>query len=173
MIQTTLRDGGRGFEPFDTRVVDSGRALMSFIEFEVGYGGIVTGFTDGSVTVETRVLGTVDRVTYEGSEEELQPFLEATLLIAQYYDAQREDGWKILSKKVMDFTGGNPRLITMGMGMFQGAGILRILFLYFASAGSEAVLKKLEELPPRDLKPMCSLVLIDKATAEDVLSLLE
>lgn len=74
---TTTRYDGR-YEHTIKRSLTQGRAVISLIRFELGFGGTVTHITPTKVVVQTPVFGKMDVTAFEGGKEEMRPLVEGT-----------------------------------------------------------------------------------------------
>ena len=67
--QTRLKDG-RVYD-FGVRICDLHKALMIFVECELGFGGRIVSASDTEVVTETHVLGDKDLTSISGTPAEV------------------------------------------------------------------------------------------------------
>lgn len=82
----------------DERPVD--RALISLVKYELGYGGVITQLTKTKIVVNTRILNCSDIVTFEGSENDMRPLVEAASLYCQAAQTMRPAITEIVADKL-------------------------------------------------------------------------
>lgn len=70
----------------DTWERDWQQTLSHLLKYEFGFGGRVVSVSETELVVQTRVLASVDTMTYTGSAEEMAPLVEA----ARYWLASLE-----------------------------------------------------------------------------------
>ena len=115
---------------------DRDKALRSFIEFELGYGGVITELCQDPkaeeqyVQVTTRIMNKRDVTTYKGTLEELKPFYEIAYLSIAYEEGLRESNFEPIIDALMELTKGVPLMIKMGEGIVRGSHIARVAIAY-------------------------------------------
>ena len=107
------------------RQVTVGRALESFLVYELGYGGRVTRVFPELIEVKTVIPGWVDRVLFQGTEKELAPLLQALTVFLQVKQKPSivvDSVWKQLE--------GENALILSHLGpILVGASIVKLTVL--------------------------------------------
>lgn len=163
----------------DVHERDANQTLRAFIEYELGYGGQITGVDSDkddshhSVEVTTFVLGMRDVTVYEGSFDEMRPFYEVAYLAEAHHDTLLKKNFEPIIDEIMDVTSGNPLLIKMSEGIIRGSHIARAAMAYICSFQDLEFMKTLlgSKLPLKDLSAAHELI-VSGATQEDIKDLL-
>lgn len=102
------------------------KAMNVFISCELGFGGVLMEVTPTRVVVETKVMGCLDKTTFEGTEEAMA-LVYKTAHISNHvrHLSLSTEHINHLAKEMMDFSKGSPRIIAMAAGMFLGAGVVK------------------------------------------------
>lgn len=122
VFQCRTKDGGHHTQPSFGKSIE--RALIHLVVYELGYGGMVTDITETSVSVSTKIMGCLDKVTFKGTAEEMKALrMVAAAHAGSWLTAQDEmieATVKTLNRTLGD-KAGSPMLLTMCAGFAQGA----------------------------------------------------
>lgn len=124
-IQASRVKSGEHFDQ-GVRSVSVGRATESLLRFELGFGGVVSKFSEFEIVVVTHVLGCVDTTVFSGSSSEMKTLLVGAALYSQF----RGERFDVDVDKLIKSTRGSPLLITAWGGL-----VFRNSFLVFRIAG--------------------------------------
>lgn len=105
----------------------SGKAVVSLIRYELGYGGSITDVTSTRIEVRTSMMGRYDITTWEGSEEEMEPLLRA---ISVWYGVKQKRGAKYstsFAQKLIKSGLNKPIHVAMGAILAQGGLVVPVL----------------------------------------------
>lgn len=179
MIEVSERWDGSRLDFRDTYTKDRDKALRSFIEYELGYGGVITELCQDPkaeeqyVQVTTRVMGKRDVTTYKGTLEELKPFYEIAYLSIAYEESLRKSNFEPIIDTLMEVTKGVPLLIKMSEGIVRGSHTARVAIAYLLAFEDLEFMQKVIKsgVPFKDLMATHELV-CGGASRQDVESLL-
>lgn len=153
------------------RVVDAGEALKLLVQYELGYGGELTVVAPTAVAVRTVVLGCVDVTTFVPTDVDNLESMKLIQTAAIYHqacilalDKSGESGpfSEHEIKVITERSGGNPRLISMGAGMFVGAARAKRVYILLMEPESEEVMKTLAQKSLTDLHELVCFKHIEK-----------
>ena len=117
-------------------------ALQLLVEFELGYGGRVADVGPAFIETHTEVLGCKDRLTFKGSEKDMEPLLA---VCAASHGLFRE---AILNDKVGDalikVTKGKPLLLCNYGPILVGTGVMKGVMSQLLNLSDVEKIKKLK-----------------------------
>jgi hypothetical protein len=119
--------------------------------YEIGYGGRPIEVTPTRISIRTLVMSCVDTTIFEGSEEEMIPLLSA---LGAYFSAVDTTSQEEMVERIIELTGGNALLVTMGSGLIMGREILRRIFLMALGIQAE----RLSGITDEQLVPVAELI---------------
>lgn len=139
-------------------------AFDMLLECELGFGSEILELTPTTVVTKTRVLGDIDYTTFTGSEEDMRALVQAaaygTLARSMHLSEEHRPDYV---KKVMEFTEGNPGLISMSSDIILGNGVKRVVAVAVLADGKPELIETLSRLTYTEL-----LTLLEwKLTGED------
>jgi hypothetical protein len=135
-----------------------GKAFQSLVEYELGFGGVVTILTPTKIVVKTPIFSKMDISTFEGDEAELRPLVEiASLFVACNENKMRKPIIEAVSSL---FTGKSTLVITHFGPFMLGSSITKsAVICYLAEdSPSESLVKHLSEYELKELIALASLV---------------
>jgi hypothetical protein len=175
--QTNMRQkDGQVFGP-DVYEKSLAKTLESLLLYEIGYGGTVTDLMPTKVTVLTRVMGCIDTVTLEGSEEDMELIVEAaTLSIATdpYNDANDMKYREAVIDRIMSATSGSPLRIKLMGDMIKGESHLKVLLISLILKEEQTINQYgsvLVKLKAKDLFALFTLVRLDNVELSEAIAL--
>ncbi len=150
---------------------DNSKALHRMIFAEFGYGCDVTEITPTSITTVTSIMGTVDTTVVSGSEEDMKLFVRAAELYVAFRQYRLTEGRDQFCETIVKATGGNPRLINLGMGIFLGGGLAKATCIGLLDPESIAQIEAVVKIDYRDLLVMVEFVLFNKMPLDEAIQL--
>lgn len=136
------------------------KAFEYFAMYELGFGGRVTDFSETSVTTVTRVMNCVDTTRFEGTAQELQPFLQLaavhTCLLTddKVLDALSSAAFQTM-ERMFSKPGGGVSPLKLKLGGDQIIGQLSLKVSLLTAFG----LDRLKYLPAKELVNVIMLIL--------------
>lgn len=148
------------------------KALKVLLECEFGFGCNVTSICETEVSVTTELMGCHDTTILLGPKEEMALVIKA----AAYYSFIKDQMYKPeyrknLAQQVLDMTGGNPLVITMGAGLFTGISFLRGTLIALLCEDDVQYLPQMRRLDQPTLMAMLELKFGDKIPMNEILEL--
>jgi len=109
-------------------------AYTSLVRFEIGYGGVIVDLSPTKVVCKTPVLGSVDVVTFTGSEKDMRPLVLAAGYSLQLRAAHKDELIDGTMRSLSSLTGGKPKTfevahfgpLLMGQSIAKAACLLGI-----------------------------------------------
>jgi len=122
-------------------------ALSQLLECDIGWNSEILELTETRLVNRVKVLGCIDDTVYTGTEEEMKYLVKAAgyaaLLQAKQLQPEYRDA---LVSKVQHLSGGNARVIDMGLPMFLGSGVKRGAIIGIICEGHEGDIEKVKQL---------------------------
>jgi hypothetical protein len=156
----------------DLKEMTQMKALKLLLECEFGFGCTVISIGDSDVSVQTELMGITDTTALTGSKEEMALIVKAAAYYSHIKDQMyKPDYRKNLAQHVLDMTGGNPRVISMGLGMFTGISFLRGTLIAMLCEDDVQYLPQMRKLDQPTLMAMFELKFGDKIPMHEILEL--
>lgn len=149
-------------------------AVESLLIYELGYGGRVIEWSPVKLVIQTTILGSVDTVTFEGSEEDMTLLVEAAYLATEYNPMKRgalKEYQDAAVDHIMRVTGGKPLYVTMACGILLGEPAVKATVIDMIRCEDEAVIVQLMKFSSKELLPVMLLVRQDGVSVADALAL--
>lgn len=148
------------------------KALLQLMDCEFGWSATVETLTPTSVSVMTRVMGCKDTTILSGSEEDMALIVKATAYYSFFYDQIfKPEFRKNFAKSVLEFTGGNPRVVALSAGVLVGEKFLKATLLALLCEDDVQYITRLKNITQKDLMSMLELKVIDKMEMHEILEL--
>lgn len=168
-INLRIKDGNRYESP--ARDVTPQAALVSFVVYELGYGGHVTEITQTRIVVVTEIMGCMDYTTFTGSEEEMALLFKAGVLSLQIDPLEIPGLKEHVINDLMKKTKGIPLLINMGHGMIVGSTSIRCILAAMSGIEDEERLKRFLSLTRADMLAVLCLQHEEQMSIDNALEL--
>ena len=119
-------------------------AMVSLLKYELGFGGKIVEITKERVKIVTHVLSCVDTTTFSGSEEDMLPLVQATLLWAKLssdefvVDEILKKSWNMIANKAGT---ASPLIATKFLPMIVGQSKYIVVMAMIAGIDAVDILK--------------------------------
>lgn len=143
------------------------RAFTSLVQYELGYGGRAIEVEPARVVVQTRVMDTVDTVTFSGPEDEMRPLYTVAALHSLVLRQQREAIVQNAADQSVQLN-LSPLLLSMSAGFLTGIPSTKAAVLTFL----QVPVDWLTDLAPTSLEDLCAVAEVFITEGEPALSLL-
>lgn len=128
-------------------------ALNQLLEFELGFGGVITAVSETAVTVRTLVFACVDTTNFSGSIEEMAPLVDAARLfaLACNHDAKNIDQTVAQLQNTAQGKGMRAFYVRHLAPLLLGANRLKIIMMLALGVSDEAAIEAGIKLKMKDL----------------------
>ncbi len=128
-------------------------ALNHLLEFELGFGGVITAVSETAVSVRTLVFSCVDTTNFSGSAQEMAPLVDAARLfaVACNHDEQNIDQTVAQLQDTPQGKGMRAFYVRHLAPLLIGANRLKIIMMLALGVSDEAAIEAGIKLKMKDL----------------------